>query len=291
MKVKYFIVYFFILLTNNMVFAEDSSGARIINNACVSCHNVVGSEKIGPTLTNIQKIYRQKYPTREAFVDGIKSYIKDPVLDKSLFKDSILKYGLMPLVSLSTENMDSVAKYIYSADLREFENHLAVHSTTETSFEKGERISQSAKAMIGQNLMMALNSKGTIGAVEFCNLKAQIITQDQSKENSVKIKRVSDRPRNKINQANSTELKLIENYKKDLKNGKELSSHLIEEKEVYKFYSPIKINQMCLQCHGQKYEEVLPETFKSIKAKYPEDKAMSYKDGDLRGIWSLEWKK
>lgn len=56
------------------------------------------------------------------------------------------------------------------------------------------------------------------------------------------------------------------------------------------YYKPIKIMMpTCLKCHGE-YENIDTPTIKNILLKYPNDKAMNYKEGDLRGLWKIKLK-
>lgn len=57
------------------------------------------------------------------------------------------------------------------------------------------------------------------------------------------------------------------------------------------FYAPIKVNAMCLQCHGKVGETLKSEDYAVIQKYYPNDKAVGYVDGDLRGMWSIQFKK
>lgn len=47
-----------------------------------------------------------------------------------------------------------------------------------------------------------------------------------------------------------------------------------------------KIKPPCLNCHGKK-EKLSPAVLKVLKVKYPEDKAFGYRNGDLRGAFSV----
>ena len=161
----------------------------------------------------------------------------------------------------------------------------------ESPMEKGQRIALKTQSELVQNLVKALNEKQTVGAVDFCHVQAQKITLDQSKVSSVKIKRASDRSRNPINRATKEELRALMSFKQKVDKGLVLKPILTEEKDVFKYFAPININSMCLQCHGRPGAEVKPETLAILKKKYPHDKALNYRDGDLRGLWSLEWKK
>jgi hypothetical protein len=54
------------------------------------------------------------------------------------------------------------------------------------------------------------------------------------------------------------------------------------------FLAPIVLgNPLCLQCHGTPGKDIGPETLAAIKKIYPEDKAIGYQLGDLRGLWRI----
>lgn len=57
------------------------------------------------------------------------------------------------------------------------------------------------------------------------------------------------------------------------------------------FYAPIRVNEFCLQCHGKLGETLSEKNYEVIKELYPEDEAIGYSAGDLRGIWSIRFKK
>jgi len=50
---------------------------------------------------------------------------------------------------------------------------------------------------------------------------------------------------------------------------------------------PIIIGAACLKCHGNE-EKISGEVKELIVKKYPDDKAVGYKNGDLRGAVSIK---
>ena len=70
----------------------------------------------------------------------------------------------------------------------------------------GLKYALSTKAQLGKNLLRAIKEKGTDGAVEFCKIEAMKLTDSMSVMHNAIIKRVSDRPRNPKNFANTNEL-------------------------------------------------------------------------------------
>jgi hypothetical protein len=56
-----------------------------------------------------------------------------------------------------------------------------------------------------------------------------------------------------------------------------------------RYFKPIVVQELCLTCHGNK-ESFSPELKTALKEKYPDDKAVDYRPGDLRGMWSVTFR-
>ena len=143
---------------------------------------------------------------------------------------------------------------------------------------------QTKKNLVG-NLTKQISENGAEKALEFCNVNAIPLTQKLEAENGVMVKRVSDKNRNPDNTANETELKIIEQFKTQLAKNEELKATM----ENGIFYAPITTNAMCLQCHGSE-KEMKPEVLAKIKSFYPNDKALGYKENELRGLMVINKK-
>ena len=53
-------------------------------------------------------------------------------------------------------------------------------------------------------------------------------------------------------------------------------------KIYYVYYKPLKVAPFCLKCHGNP-ENMDRRVLEVIRKKYPKDKAINFKAGDLRG--------
>lgn len=157
--------------------------------------------------------------------------------------------------------------------------------------ETGKGLAMQTKASLGKNLALAINERGSDGAVEFCNIEAIPITDSMSVVLGAKIKRVSDKPRNANNQANEAELAYINNWNAAKANGEEHPPLLTEINGKMVGYYPIVTNQMCIQCHGTPEKQINTKTLSKIKKLYPTDKATGYAEGDIRGIFVVEMNK
>lgn len=157
--------------------------------------------------------------------------------------------------------------------------------------EIGMKYATSTQKQLGKNLIAAIQEKGTLGAVKFCNIQAYPITDSMATVHHAVIKRVSDKPRNPNNKANAKELEHIAYFKSSIAEGKEYSPIVEEEGDVVKFYAPLITNAMCLQCHGKPNNDIQPEVMTSLQQLYPNDLATGYSANEVRGIWSITFEK
>lgn len=156
---------------------------------------------------------------------------------------------------------------------------------------KGNKITTLAFGALSSNLKQALNAQGISGAIKYCSLKADPLIDSLSREYNVKIKRTSLFLRNQENKPNKEELEILESYNIAFEADEELKASLeIHEDGTIAYYKPITIfTPLCLICHGKLVSNVLDENYKVIKEIYPNDKAIGYELGDLRGIWSINF--
>jgi hypothetical protein len=161
--------------------------------------------------------------------------------------------------------------------------------------ERAVSVGESAvKKLMGElkrNLGMALKEGGFPKAIEFCAQKASSLTQKVNNELVVvKVSRVSDKFRNPENRPDELDLKVINYFKEKLKEGK-LPPYKVEKvklngEKYFIYYKPIVVAPFCLNCHGEP-SRMEPQVLKVIKEKYPQDRALGYKAGQLRGVFKV----
>lgn len=157
---------------------------------------------------------------------------------------------------------------------------------------KGNEISQATFKALSEKLTEQMKLGGPAQAIPFCNVEAMPLTQQLSEEYNVTIKRTSDKLRNPENKPSARELEIINDYHKLISDKQEVTPIVevdINNKKHY--YAPIILKGNCLACHGKVEEFVSVKTDSIIKSLYPNDEAIGYNEGDLRGIWSIEFKK
>lgn len=153
---------------------------------------------------------------------------------------------------------------------------------------EGEKFALETAIHLMSNLKKKMGEDGVEEAVQYCSVNAINLTKEIEDRRNIKIKRATHKPRNPMNKADEEEMKALEMYIKALESGEELKP-MVAKDGSRRFFSPIKLNQTCLPCHGTPNRDISEEVLAKIDDLYPEDKARNFKAGDIRGIWSIKF--
>lgn len=156
--------------------------------------------------------------------------------------------------------------------------------------ETGKEVSKNTAAVLSETLTSKMKSGGIAEAVNFCNMNALPITKEMSEKHHVSIKRTSLKTRNTSNKPTDNEVAILEKYQKKLDKGNRAKPIVkrYSDGSVH-YYAPIFIEKKCLICHGVLDQELSRVADSIIKSRYPNDLATGFKDGDLRGMWSISF--
>jgi len=303
--------------------ANNHPGKKLMETNCYVCHSPTAShdDRIGPPMIAIKKHYIDDETTKEQFISDLKAWIKNPNEADAKMRGAVRRFGVMPKQAFPEETIEKIADYMYDFEIDQpewFEDHFneekGKHNgngrgkgigqgkgkhqqQAQTSFEdlpygeRGLKYALTTKAVLGKNLMGTIQKKGTLEALEFCNVRAYPLTDSMAVVHNAGIKRVSDKPRNPKNKANSEELEYIKTFKTLVASEKEISPIVKETEDDVNVYYPIVTNSMCLQCHGKPETNIKPDVLKTLTLLYPEDKAKGYSENQVRGIWNVSFKK
>jgi len=160
----------------------------------------------------------------------------------------------------------------------------------EQYIDKSKRIAKSAFDIFSAHLTRLFNEKKPGEALEYCHDHALRITDSLSKVYGVKIKRTSYRLRNPKNKPNVQEEKVMEIYRKRILSNLKPMPYMHYDEEGYPHvYLPIMVQEKCLMCHGDPNKDIPQAIMSKLSELYPSDKAIFFKKGDLRGIWSIRF--
>jgi hypothetical protein len=151
--------------------------------------------------------------------------------------------------------------------------------------------------MLGMSLKSELKSKmkedkSGLGAIGFCSSQAEQITKDVNAKlpEYASVRRTANRLRNPNNKADDIDKKVMQEYELAIAN-KTFSPKNIKVFDINgttRVYKPLVMKKVCLKCHGT---NVSDDIKKVLASKYPNDKALGYKEGDFRGVIVSEIKK
>lgn len=169
---------------------------------------------------------------------------------------------------------------------------------TEEEVEKytkqGNEIAQTSFKKLSGQLKTAMNDGGVQNAIGFCKAAALPLTNSLSTEHNAVIKRTSLKLRNPQNSPDSLEAIMLDMYHimSRMRNPVMVPKLLVKNESKIQFYAPIMIaNETCLKCHGTIGQTMKAEDYDIIKQNYPNDKAIDYKLGEFRGMWSITLKR
>lgn len=147
-----------------------------------------------------------------------------------------------------------------------------------------DAILQTQQLLVGK-LLSYYDSLDLEPAVRFCAENAQRLTDSMSLELGYNLRRLSVNNRNKMNEVNKVDFDAHKHFEKTKVEGAMSKSYFDELNQLY--YAPIVLGMpLCLQCHGRQ-EDRNGQAYALIQEYYPNDLAINYALGDLRGVWRV----
>lgn len=152
---------------------------------------------------------------------------------------------------------------------------------------------RAAGRALGTELMGALLGElkegGPVRAVRVCSEVAQKTAAAHSTDTTT-VRRVSLKVRNPADRPDDWERAQLQRLEELHRQG-ELPGEVAEARQedgqrVLRWLKPIVVAEMCLQCHGAP-ESFQPEVRELLAERYPDDEAVGYQAGDLRGAISV----
>lgn len=147
----------------------------------------------------------------------------------------------------------------------------------------GEGASTALIQKLGSQVKGIMQKDGPVEAVNFCSKNAISLTHEVSKAHGVKMKRVTLQQRNPLNRPTPEEIEIMNAWMSGMAKAQQPTAVLTKVPTGFTYYKPLVINNdACLKCHGT-VDSTTP-LGQALKAAYPNDRAIGYKMGDLRGM-------
>ena len=172
---------------------------------------------------------------------------------------------------------------------------MPVSSPEKNMLGDAKKLSAEFVQKLGGTLKQQLESSGTESALSVCKDVAPAMSAQYSNDNRI-VKRVSLKPRNNtIGVADEWEANQLKQFDMTATSGKpaaEIETHAVtDEKDGrwFRYMKAIPTQPMCLQCHGGT-DDIKPTVQTLLKQLYPNDLAVGYKVGEIRGAISVKEK-
>ena len=139
-------------------------------------------------------------------------------------------------------------------------------------------------------LQAGMKEGGPVNAISVCNLSAPAIANTYSVRNGWDVGRTSLKLRNPDNAPDVWERSVLESFDERKRAGEDPMK--MEQYEVvrkdgsseFRYMKAIPTAQLCLACHGEQLDSI---TRTRIEKLYPRDQALGYKQGDIRGAFTI----
>jgi hypothetical protein len=165
-------------------------------------------------------------------------------------------------------------------------------ATDEIPHEALERAQSASRALAGElkaKLLSEIQAHGPAAAIEVCSEVAQETAAAHSQED-LSVRRVSLKARNPEDLPDPWEEEQLERLAALQQRGDlpPFVARLVGEGAAreLRYLEPLTIHAVCLSCHGDptRFE---PGVREILERKYPDDRAVGYLTGDLRGAVSV----
>jgi hypothetical protein len=153
---------------------------------------------------------------------------------------------------------------------------------------KSRAAAQSFQGALQGELQAAMKAGGPVNAIGVCNTRAAAIATDTSSKEGLKIGRTSLKVRNPANAPDAWELETLQLFEQRKAAG-ESPANLERTATVgseFRYMKAIAIPEgaPCLACHGEAIDAAVATRLREL---YPSDKATGYKQGELRGAFTI----
>ncbi len=146
---------------------------------------------------------------------------------------------------------------------------------------------------LGGELKAAMTTGGPANAIGVCKERAPQIARDAAEKSGFTVRRASPKNRNPKAVPDAWESAALTSLEQRLAAGEKPEtldmSAIVDtpDGKVFRYAKALPTQPVCLNCHGDQ-EKLSPEVKARLATDYPDDKAVGYSAGMLRGILSIK---
>lgn len=151
-------------------------------------------------------------------------------------------------------------------------------------------LSKSFAERLKSELIRAMEAGGPESAIPVCHIAAPAIAKEKAAETGWSVGRTALRLRNPANAPDAWERAVLLKFEDEIKQGADIrelehyETTTQDGKRVFRYMKAIPTQEPCLTCHGPNVSDSLR---KRIAEFYPEDQAIGFALGELRGAFTI----
>jgi hypothetical protein len=160
--------------------------------------------------------------------------------------------------------------------------------------EQARKLTATMVQSLGGQLQAAIKEGGPAGAIGVCTGVAPAIAGQLSRQNGVRLTRVSLKVRNPLlGSPDAWEQAALAGFEARLAKGEpadklEFAETVTEPSgRFYRYMKALPVQPVCLNCHGDA-ASLTPEVRERLAQEYPNDHATGYSVGQIRGAVSVK---
>ncbi len=151
--------------------------------------------------------------------------------------------------------------------------------------QRGDVIIGAMQSALLAELTKEMQRGGPEGAVRVCHLDATAVAEQVARKQGVAAGRTSHRLRNPTNAPRAWAAPIVKSH-----GGKPIAGvdgFVVDLGDRVGLLRPIGFRAACAVCHGPR-ERLAAAVLKELQERYPDDQAVGFKDGDIRGWFWVE---
>lgn len=158
--------------------------------------------------------------------------------------------------------------------------------------DEARSVASSVPPKLLQVLSAEIAQAGAASAVGVCNEKAPQMAMAASQQSGWAIRRVSLRNRNPKALPDAWERAALEEFDRRAASGESAAtlekSAMVEEggRKEFRYMKALPVQTLCLSCHGTT-DAIPADVAAKLHALYPDDKAVGYSLGQIRGAMTI----
>jgi hypothetical protein len=136
-----------------------------------------------------------------------------------------------------------------------------------------------------RELKKALDSGGPSWAIGSCHIDAFMLSERIRRQEGLAVGRTSDRLRNPVNKPRAWAQPIVE-ANAGL-NARDVDGFAVDLGNKVGVLRPMVQTPMCVSCHGPA-EKIDPAVRRAVPVRFPTDRAIGFRDGEIRGWYWVE---